>query len=67
MKLTRKEQRLKDYLDRCRREGREPTIGEICRDLRTTPWTLLKKTLPGLQEKGALLAVAGDEIRGKQA
>lgn len=54
MRLTKKEQRLKDYLEKCKKEGIEPTIGDVCRDLHTTPITLLGKTLPSLKAKGLL-------------
>ncbi len=54
MKLSAKERRLKDYLEKCKRKGIQPTVGDVCRDLRTTPLTLLGKTLPSLKAKGLL-------------
>lgn len=45
--LSAKELRLFDYLA----GGGDPNIGEICKACHTTPWTLLKKTHPGLQAK----------------
>jgi len=47
-KLSRKAQRLHDYLI----AGGSTNIGDICRNLHTTPITLLSKTIPELQEKG---------------
>ena len=52
MKLTAKEQRLYEYLVSCIEEGTfPPTIGDICRNCRTTPKTLLDRTLPNLERK----------------
>lgn len=48
-KLTRKEQRLLAY-DMDRKPGDGKTIGDACRDLRTTPMTLFK-TRRSLEEK----------------
>jgi len=49
-KLTAKEKRLFDYIA----SGGSGNIGDACRALKTTPFTLLGKTLPGLREKGML-------------
>jgi hypothetical protein len=50
-KLTKKEQRLFDYYAECEARGFQPTIGDICNACHTTPWTLCKKTHPGLMAK----------------
>jgi len=46
-KLTAKEKRLYDYL----RGGGDRKIGAICDTLKTTPITLISKTMPGLKRK----------------
>jgi hypothetical protein len=46
-KLTAKEKRLYDYL----RGGGDRKIGAICDTLKTTPITLVSKTVPGLKRK----------------
>jgi hypothetical protein len=46
-KLNVKERRLLAYLY----DGGDPNIGVTCRQLHTTPWTLLSKTLPNLRAK----------------
>ena len=53
--LTAKEKRFLDYHTKCQEEGVEPTIGDVCKNCHTTPWTLLKNTVPGLKTK--LIAV----------
>jgi DNA-binding MurR/RpiR family transcriptional regulator len=51
MKLSKKEQRLADYYIECSEKGTNPTIGEICKAVKTTPFTLLGKTQPSLRNK----------------
>jgi len=53
-RLTKAEQRYFDFIQACLKEGRNPTIGEVCKACKTTPWTLLKKIRPGLMAKMAL-------------
>jgi DNA-binding MurR/RpiR family transcriptional regulator len=51
MELNKKEQRLADYYIECSEKGINPTIGEICKAVKTTPFTLLGKTQPNLRNK----------------
>ena len=51
MKLNAKEKRLFDYYLKCIENKITPTIGDICRDCRATPYTLLVKTEPSLTSK----------------
>lgn len=51
MKLNAKEKRLFDYYLKCIKGKLNPTIGDICRDCRTVPYTLLAKTEPSLRGK----------------
>jgi hypothetical protein len=46
--LNTKEQRLFDYISN---EDNSRNVGDICRALHTTPYTLLSKTLPGMKAK----------------
>lgn len=52
MKLSKKAQRLLDYLVEYeeQHEDEQPTIGEICKGCKTTPKTLLTKTYPELEK-----------------
>lgn len=52
MKLSKKAQRLLDYLAdySIDNDGKSPTIGEICKGCKTTPKTLLTKTYPELEK-----------------
>lgn len=51
LSLTAKEKRYLDYIEKCKTEGFQPTIGDVCRECHTTPWTLFSKTYPGLRMK----------------
>ncbi|MDT8902198.1 hypothetical protein [Anaeroselena agilis] len=51
VRLSRKEQRVYDFLLKCKKEGRSVTVGDVCRECRTTPLTLLGKTLPAIRVK----------------
>lgn len=46
--LNAKERRLYDYLSD---PNNSRNIGDICRALHTTPWTLLYKTKPNMDRK----------------
>jgi ribosomal protein L30E len=46
-KLNTKEKRLLAYYY----DGGDLNIGKVCRELHTTTWTLLSKTLPNLRAK----------------
>lgn len=50
-KLNTKEKRLFDYYLKCIKGKFTPTIGDVCRDCHTTPYTLLVKTKPSLMGK----------------
>jgi hypothetical protein len=50
-KLNAKEKRLFDYYLKCIKGKITPTIGDVCRDCHTTPYTLLAKTEPSLVSK----------------
>ncbi len=52
--LTSKEKRYLEYIKKCEAEGFRPTIGDVCRECQTTPFTLLGKTIPGLRAKGLI-------------
>lgn len=52
--LTDKERRYLAYRSACIQQGYKPTIREVCAFCKTTPRTLLGKTLPGLQAKGVI-------------
>lgn len=47
-RLNKKEQRLLAYL---LDDGKSKKIGDICKALKTTAWTLLRKTRPELERK----------------
>lgn len=49
LNLTAKEKRLADLLEKT--DGDQLNIGYACKQLHTTPRTLLSKTLPGLRAK----------------
>lgn len=49
LRLTKKEQLLADLLEKTPTESLN--IGETCKALKTTPLTLLNKTIPGLHKK----------------
>ena len=46
VQLSTKEQKVFDYIVEQMEIGKLPTIGEICKACRTTPKTLLGKTMP---------------------
>jgi hypothetical protein len=51
MKLNKKEARLYKYKLHCAENKLNPTIGEACKALKTTVFTLLGKTEPNLNRK----------------
>lgn len=58
------QKRYLDYIEKCELEGFQPTIGDICRECRTTPFTLLGKTIPSIQEKAKKIADLLKELGG---
>lgn len=65
MKLSKKAQRLLDYLVdySIENDNKEPTLGEICKACKTTVITLLTKTFPELEKTELEIkkSQAGDE------
>lgn len=49
--LSKKEARLLDFLVKYGNKGINVTIGDVCRECKTTPKTLLGKTWPELKRK----------------